>query len=424
VWNFDNILEDVHSIDRHEKPIEAITLASDAYLGATTTRNCVGIWYLESGRIIKTLANSAHSSIVTHSAITADGRYVVSAESGQVLFWDIDTEKVLKMDAQRDVQQLELTDHQSKVLVLSKVGVNKAKCVCRAVPTGETVYQFEYAVKKFKAAVVTSDGLFLVIPAMDKKNSDILSLYHAKTGTLMYDMTPKYSNYKEYSHLVAMPNEHNHIALIDSEKGNIWDVKKKSFVRSVAKWNGVCTSNGKYGLYAPNRGGMEMLELKTGKVVHTLIPKVAEGVHSTYTLFTKNDQHVIYYHSGRRSIRVFRVTDGRQIADYQTHAEIKAIASTEGGSCLVLGAVDGSVVVLTVADPIKNASREFLSALPSRQLAQANDLSTMKHNDGATNVDSTDQKMANGAQKFGTVVQVARLAAKAKMQKSRACVLS
>ena len=115
-----------------------------------------------------------------------------------------------------------------------------------------------------------------------------------------------------------MPNEagrSSQVAIIDREKGNIWDVKKKSFVRSILKWNGVCTSTGKFGLFAPSIGGLEMLDLKTGKVKHTLLLRVAEGVFTNNTLFTLNDQHVIYYHSGHKSIRVFRVNDGAQIAD-------------------------------------------------------------------------------------------------------------
>ena len=74
----------------------------------------------------------------------------------------------------------------------------------------------------------------------------------------------------------------------------------------VHRWNGVCTSNGKYGLYAPARGGLELINLKTGSTLHVLIPRVAEGVFSVDTQFTRNDLHVIYYHSGHKSIRVFR----------------------------------------------------------------------------------------------------------------------
>ncbi len=50
----------MYAIDRHEKPIEGISLANNAYTGATLTRNCVGLWNLENGRLVKTLANSAH----------------------------------------------------------------------------------------------------------------------------------------------------------------------------------------------------------------------------------------------------------------------------------------------------------------------------------------------------------------------------
>ena len=56
------------------------------------------------------------------------------------------------------------------------------------------------------------------------------------------------------------------IALIDDEKGVICDIKKRTVVRMVKRWNGVCTQNGKYGLYAPNRYVMTIqTEGKYGK---------------------------------------------------------------------------------------------------------------------------------------------------------------
>ena len=68
------------------------------------------------------------------------------------------------------------------------------------------------------------------------------------------------------------------VALIDSDKGNIIDVKTKKFIRSVPKWGGRCTKDGKYGLYAPGRGGLELIDLKHGKSVRTFIPKVSASV--------------------------------------------------------------------------------------------------------------------------------------------------
>ena len=49
-----------------------------------------------------------------------------------------------------------------------------------------------------------------------------------------------------------MPNDSNRVALIDTEKASIWDIKKHSFVRTIQKWNGVHTSDGlplHYSLY-------------------------------------------------------------------------------------------------------------------------------------------------------------------------------
>ena len=188
---------------------------------------------------------------------------------------------------------------------------------------------------------------------------------------------------------------------------------------TLKKWNGVCTQNGRYGLYAPKDGGMELLELKGGKRVHTLIPRVAEGVFDVSTMFTKNDQYIIYYHTGHQAIRVFRTSDGKEIAHYKAHADIRAIASTAGGTSLVLGAVDGSVVVLVIADPKNRANVEFLHMLPSRQEGVHSGGDELG---GASGL-SDDRSLA-GMNTFGAFAQVARAAAKAKrVQNYRACVL-
>ena len=80
-----------------------------------------------------------HSSIVTHAMITADAKYVVSAESGNVLVWDVETEKVLVSHAQKDVTQLILMDDDTKVVAVSKEGPTRGKVVSRSVPEVGTI---------------------------------------------------------------------------------------------------------------------------------------------------------------------------------------------------------------------------------------------------------------------------------------------
>lgn len=53
--------------------------------------------------------------------------------------------------------------------------------------------------------------------------------------------------------LVAMPNKASLVAVIDPDKGSVFDIKTKRLVRTVPKWGGMCTKDGKTGLYAPSR---------------------------------------------------------------------------------------------------------------------------------------------------------------------------
>lgn len=81
--------------------------------------------------------------------------------------------------------------------------------------------------------------------------------------------------------------------------------------RFVPRWNGACTRDGKTGLCAPSRGGLDLIELKRGTSVQQLISRSAEGVFSIITMFSSTDQYVFYYHSGRKTLRVFRLVKFR-----------------------------------------------------------------------------------------------------------------
>lgn len=110
----------------------------------------------------------------------------------------------------------------------------------------------------------------------------------------------------------------------------------------------------------------------------TFIPKVAEGVFSVICLFTENDEYVCYYHSGRKTIRVFRTSDTEMIANYRLQAELTAIKSSKDGRCIVLGTVDGCMSVLAIVDPKNGEMIDYLSALPSRDENWKNKLAKMK----------------------------------------------
>lgn len=218
----------------------------------------------------------------------------------------------------------------------------------------------------FRQAVISADAAYIIVCSVDKNNKDCLAVYSATNGNFISKVLLKCCSIKEVISLVPMPHKSSQVAVINSEKGSIMDIKTKKHVRSIPKWGGSITKDGKYGIYAPSRGGLEMLELRKGTTVKTFIPKVAEGVFSVICIFTENDEYVCYYHSGRKTIRVFRTSDTEMIANYRLQAELTAIKSTKDGRCIVLGTVDGCMSSLAIVDPKNGIMIEWLNALPSR----------------------------------------------------------
>ena len=110
-----------------------------------------------------------------------------------------------------------------------------------------------------------------------------------------------------------------------------------------------------------------MLDLRHGNVVKTLIPKTAEGIFNVICQFNETDEYVLYYHSGRKTLRVFRVVDGEMIADYRVPSNLTSLESTTDGKSVALGLVDGNLLILTIADTSKKKMIHYLRSLPSRE---------------------------------------------------------
>lgn len=246
---------------------------------------------------------------------------------------------------------------------------NKIICICRSIPSGRILYRLEYAAQRFVDAVTTTDDSHLIVVALNSKRNEALVFHRLDSGEFQLSSRPKFSEAGAFRMVVALPTHVPYrVGLIDEVNGTIWDCRKRCVVRTLPGWNGVHTKDGRLGLCAPSRGGLGLIDLRTGETVYTLVPRVAEGVFSTRTLFSVNDKHVIYYHSRKRSIRVFRLADGEQIADYKTHAEITDLVSAHHGKSLVLGAIDGSVVVLALADIALSDYIDFLGCMHSYPL--------------------------------------------------------
>ena len=82
--------------------------------------------------------------------------------------------------------------------------------------------------------------------------------------------------------------------------------------------------------------------------------------------FNETDEYVLYYHGGRKTLRVFRVSDGCMIANYKVPSNLISIDSTSDGNSVALGMLDGTLIILTIADPMKKQVNGYLKTLPSR----------------------------------------------------------
>jgi len=184
-------------------------LSQNSGLAATITRGCVGIWDINTGRLIQQLADNLLGAIVTHALITPDGKYVVCSESGNLLIWNRILCRVIFKQQQPGIQQIMFLDEATKCLTVSKQEeVNAevqpnidATAVVRSIPDGKIIYSFDYQIRnatglEFKNLVVTADGHNLIALANDKGHREALHIFNAIDGQYITKIVLKQSGMK------------------------------------------------------------------------------------------------------------------------------------------------------------------------------------------------------------------------------------
>ena len=96
-----------------------------------------------------TLANSALGAIITHALVTEDGGITVAAESGDVLYWDMKTKKVVFQEKQPNIQQIFFYKNQTRCIVISREGDRgnyQGLVISRSFPEGKVFWKFKFIV--------------------------------------------------------------------------------------------------------------------------------------------------------------------------------------------------------------------------------------------------------------------------------------
>ena len=111
------------------------------------------------------MSDSSLGAIVTHAHVTDDGEYIIAAESGYVMYWKVEREKVVFKEQQKDILQIIHYDDKRKCLFISKmgpVGDMKALCIARSVPQGERLFEFDFPYKQYKNIILSSDEQYFI----------------------------------------------------------------------------------------------------------------------------------------------------------------------------------------------------------------------------------------------------------------------
>ncbi|CAI2355495.1 unnamed protein product [Caenorhabditis sp. 36 PRJEB53466] len=366
IWNMENICEKSFSVPAMEQSIEKISVAKDnPTLAAVQTRKNIGIWDVKSHRYIASLVANVHGAVVSDSMLSADGRTAIAVESDNLLLWDLRTQSVIQSVHAPNVFQIFYMNKES--LIEQKVG----RLTIYNASDFSIHYNFEYPCRTFKECAVLKDGTTGVAVTLFKGHDSLL-VFDVVEKTQKMKFRPRLSKKQKdtiINKVIAMPYSNSQVIVVENDsKASIWDIKLRKFNRTLSQFNGDVSNDGKMGLFAPAKGGLFIIDMRTGHAVKTLIGNVAEGVNDVTCSFSPNGHHVFYYHSGHKTLRVFRVLDCQLIGTFRPHATITCWTYDPEGLSVIIGGQDGSLLTVILNDPIaKEETLKKISILPCRR---------------------------------------------------------
>ena len=93
---------------------------------------------------------------------------------------------------------------------------------------------------------------------------------------------------KDVTNMVRVTERPYCVALLEGDRASLYDVKNKRWTRTLASWTGVTTRDGRWGLSAPTRGGLDLIDMNLdGEVARTFLPRMAMGIFTVKAMFSK-----------------------------------------------------------------------------------------------------------------------------------------
>ena len=136
-------------------------------------RNCVCVWDTSTGKIRNKIAESMLGSVVSLAKLTKDGQYLLLVESGNLCIWNLTSlSMIYKEDFEKEIVDIVMQEKEKRCFIVSKNEENQKHFLhvsLRVLPTGKTVYDFQFPVLRIKPICITFEGAYLVTVAWEKK---------------------------------------------------------------------------------------------------------------------------------------------------------------------------------------------------------------------------------------------------------------
>ena len=129
---------------------------------------------------------------------------------------------------------------------------------------GDTLISVSFPYKRFIPSLLSQDETHVISCGLDKGRTH-LYVFSCQDGAAVSKILLKYSGFKDLNRMVALPEKPGWVGLIDGEKGTIMDVINRKVIKTIPCWDGSYTTDGRFGLYAPQSGGLDILDLRRVK---------------------------------------------------------------------------------------------------------------------------------------------------------------
>ena len=316
VWDLSCVLAPVHTRPRLALPLQEVLVCREPDLAVTLTRSCLAVWCLLQGTVLHRLG--AGGAVLTAACLTRAGS-LVAAQQGWLTCWHLPHPASPAWRVETSGSSVvSLVECGELVLAAARLPSSLHLTAVQA-STGEEVWQGEWEIAgQWRPPTVSPDSS-LVAGLGLQSTRPALHLLEAGTGAVRAVVSlTQCAGLRELRGLVWLGEAG--LAVLEQDRAQLYEVGARGrgrHLRCLPRYTGPATQCGGWGLAAPPRGGLELLDLRAepgpGRI---LLSRPAQGVFTVRAAFTPSDRYILYWSSARAAITLWRRLDCQQLAHY------------------------------------------------------------------------------------------------------------